>query len=359
MAVWKEQMINRELSMTVRKLMPEKRSNRDPDRPVSVWKEMDRIQGKPEQSTVVIFRTTGCSWYNFSSCSMCGYFNDVSSSVTEENLMKQVDFLSDSLSGSKVVKVFTSGSFLDPIEIPVRVREYFFQTVNEKVEKALIESRTEYITEKNISGLTRAGIPVRVAIGLESANDNIVRNSINKGSTFAKFLEAASVIKMMKLELRTYLLLKPPFVSEKDAVTDAIESVRKVSKISNDVSVNPMNIQKNTLVEKLWKRGLYRPPRLWSLAKVLLNSSKSGTEVLSYPTGANRDRGVHNDDHDQKLLDLIVESSLNQNFGDLEAYYNSADLSSYQRMIELESTNLFQPDFHKLLSRTASASMYV
>ena len=62
----------------------------------------------------------------------------------------------------------------------------------------------------------------------------------------------------MKLELRTYLLLKPPFVSEKDAVNDAIESVRKVSKLSNDVSVNPMNIQKNTLVEKLWKMCSFR-----------------------------------------------------------------------------------------------------
>ncbi|QRF76555.1 radical SAM protein [Thermoplasmatales archaeon] len=352
-------MINRELAETVRKLMPDLKSNRDPDRPVSIWKEVDRIRGFPEQTTVVIFRTTGCSWYNFSSCSMCGYFNDVSKSINEENLMKQVDFLSDSLSGSKVVKVFTSGSFLDPIEIPLGVRDYFFQSIKEKVDKALIESRTEYITVKNLTDLKSTNIPVRIAVGLESANDNIIRNSVNKGSTFAKFLDAASVIRKMDLELRTYLLLKPPFISEKDAIADAIESVRKVSRISTDVSVNPMNIQKNTLVEKLWKRGLYRPPRLWSLAKVLIESSKFGTEVLSYPTGGNRDRGVHNDKLDQKLLDLIVESSLKQDFSELADYYNAADLSSYLNTLELEATNFFQPDFEKLLGRTSSASMYV
>lgn len=352
-------MLNRELAETIRELMPPRNDKRDPEKPVSVWKELDRIRGQPEQSLVSIFRTTGCAWYRVTSCSMCGYFNDISSTVTEENLMKQVDYVADSLEGAKVVKVFTSGSFLDPIEVPISVREYFFQSMKGKVEKILIESRTEYITEKNLTDIRSWKIPIRVAIGLESANDEIVKNSINKGSTFNKYLDAASVIRELGLELRTYLLLKPPFISENAAIEDSIESVRKISGITNDVSVNPMNIQKNTLVEKLWKKGLYRPPRLWSLARVLIDSSKFGTEVLSYPTGGNRERGTHNDTHDRKLLDLIVESSLNQDFSELGEYYRSSDLSRYNKEIELEAMNMFQPDFEKMIKRTASSSMYI
>jgi radical SAM enzyme (TIGR01210 family) len=257
------------------------------------------------------------------------------------------------------VKVFTSGSFLDPIEIPISVRNKFLESMAGKADKILIESRTEYITEKNLESLKNAEMPVRIAIGLESANDKVIRDSVNKGSTFAKYLEAASVIRKLGFELRTYLLLKPPFMSEAAAIDDAIESVRKVAKISDDVSINPMNIQKNTLVEKLWKKGLYRPPRLWSLARVILESSGLGTEVLSYPTGGNKDRGVHNDSYDQKLLDLIVEGSLNQDFSKLEEYYRSSDLGAYWKEIDLERQNLFQPDFEKLIRRTASASLYI
>lgn len=352
-------MLNRELAITVKNLMPPRTDRRDPDKPVSLWKELDRIRGKPEQTVVAIFRTTGCAWYRFTSCSMCGYFNDVSSKITEENLLRQVDYVSESLEGARVVKVFTSGSFLDPIEIPISVRNKFLESMAGKADKILIESRTEYITEKNLESLKNAEMPVRIAIGLESANDKVIRDSVNKGSTFAKYLEAASVIRKLGFELRTYLLLKPPFMSEAAAIDDAIESVRKVAKISDDVSINPMNIQKNTLVEKLWKKGLYRPPRLWSLARVILESSGLGTEVLSYPTGGNKDRGVHNDSYDQKLLDLIVEGSLNQDFSKLEEYYRSSDLGAYWKEIDLERQNLFQPDFEKLIRRTASASLYI
>ena len=73
-------MINREYAKQIKKLMPVRESDRDLNTPVSMWKEMDRLRGYPEPTSVVIFRTKGCSWYNFSSCSMCGYFNDVSSS---------------------------------------------------------------------------------------------------------------------------------------------------------------------------------------------------------------------------------------------------------------------------------------
>lgn len=352
-------MINRQYSDSVRHLMPGRDRNADLDRPVSLWKELDRIRGTPEQSTVVIFRTKGCSWYNFSSCSMCGYFNDVSSKVSEENLFKQVDYMLDSLNGSRVLKVFTSGSFLDPVEIPLNVRNYFYERIGGKVDEVLVESRTEYLNDRNIESLKNYEVQSRVAIGLESADDNVMKNSINKGSTFSKYLSAVKAIKSMGLELRTYLLFKPPFLSEIQSIEDILDSIRKIAKFSDDVSVNPMNIQKNTMVELLWKRGLYRPPRLWSIAKILLDSRDLGTQVVSYPTGGNKERGAHNEVHDQKLLDLIFAASLNQDFEELENYYNNADKNAYLSDVYAEHVNLFQPDYRKLISRVSSSSIVI
>ncbi|MHB1812229.1 MAG: archaeosine biosynthesis radical SAM protein RaSEA [Thermoplasmataceae archaeon] len=352
-------MINREYAKQIKKLMPVRESDRDLNTPVSMWKEMDRLRGYPEPTSVVIFRTKGCSWYNFSSCSMCGYFNDVSSKIQDENLYRQVDYAFKSLGETRILKVFTSGSFLDPLEVPPGVRNYFMDQAKANLDKLLVESRTEYVNERNLSGIKNNGLDIRIAIGLESSNDSIIKESINKGSIFAKFLESARVIKDLNLELRTYLLLKPPFISEKASIEDMIKSVKDVSGISDDVSVNPMNIQKNTMVEKLWKNGLYRPPRLWSIARILLETRNSGTEVISYPTGGNKIRGAHNEEDSMELLNLIFSASLSQDFTELEAFYENADRSHYLRDLDLENNMIFQQDLDRLVERLGSASMTV
>ena len=352
-------MINRELSDTIRGLMPAKPRSSDPDRPVSIWREMDRLRGFPETTMVVIFRTTGCSWYNFSSCSMCGYFNDVASNVNVDNLKKQVDSAISALGDARVLKVFTSGSFLDPLEFHPEARDYFFRKLKGRVDKLLIESRTEYIRKDNIESIKDYGIPVRIAIGLESANDDIVLNSINKGSSFAKFETAANVLKKLNFELRTYLLFKPLFLSEKAAISDMIYSIKKAMPLSTDISINPMNIQKNTLVEKMWKKGLYRLPRLWSLANILIRGSEMGANVVSYPTGGNKERGIHNEDRDPTLLNLIYDSSLKQDFSGLRAYYEAADLTDYKEYLDAEDINISQPDYDRLLERVLQSSAWI
>ncbi len=348
--------INREYSDRIRSLMPEKVAAKDPSTPVSMWKEMDRLEGKPDKTMVVIFRTGGCSWYNFSSCSMCGYFNDVARNVTIQDLKKQVDSVLDSLGDTHILKVFTSGSFLDPLEFPLEARDYFLSRISERVSSLLIESRTEYITDKNISGLGKYGPRIRIAIGLESANDEIIKNSINKGSNFEKYVKAAQEIKDLDLELRTYLLFKPPFLSEKRAIEDMIDSIRKVKGLGTDISVNPMNIQKNTMVEHLWKIGMYRLPSLYGLATILLKASKEGAQVVSYPTGGNKERGVHNEKPDPELLNLIYSCSLEQDFSKLEDYISSLNLTGYEKFLELEDRNLFQPDIVKMTKRISAGT---
>lgn len=347
------------LATFVKSLMPDSGKRSDPDRPVSIWKEMDRIRGTPENSVVAIFRTRGCSWYNHTSCTMCGYFNDVNPDTTEENLFRQIDLVSGSIEGIEVLKVFTSGSFLDPLEISPRVREYFIDSVKGKIDTLLVESRTEYINEKNLKDLAASGLKVRIAIGLETSNDDLLQKSINKGSTFAKYVKSAQEAKSLGFTIRTYLLMKPPFVTEKNAIDDVIKSVNDATEYTDDISINPMNVQRNTLVDYLWKRGMYRPPRLWSLARVLLETRKQGRTVLSYPTGGNQIRGVHNSQPDRKLLDLIVRSSLNQDFSELEEYYKSADLTSYEAEVELEHSLVSLMDIDTLSSRFRNDTIVV
>jgi radical SAM enzyme (TIGR01210 family) len=349
-------MVVRDYSLYIKSLMHENNKKNDVDKPVSVWKELDRLRGTPEKTMVCIFRTTGCAWYKFTACSMCGYFNDTSPDIVDENLMKQVDSLYDSLNDINVLKIFTSGSFLDPNEVHPVVRDYFIDRIRGKIDKLLVESRTEYIKSETLVPFKKAGIDLRIAIGLESADDYIMKYSVNKGSTLKKFIDAAKILQKEKIELRTYLLFKPPFISEKMAIEDIEKSVATVAPYSTDISINPMNIQKNTLVEKLWKRGLYRPPRLYSLAKLLVDLGDK-YPVLSYPTGGNKERGVHNAQYDGKLLDLIMQSSLDHDFKELSEYYYSLDLTDYNYDLDIEDRMFFQGDYSTLLNRLASSSI--
>jgi len=88
---------------------------------------------------------------------------------------------------------------------------------------------------------------------------------------------------------------------------------------------------------------------------VLIEGMKIGPEVISYPTGGNKDRGVHNDTFDDRLLDLIVKSSLNQDVAELEQYMESLDLSEFWSMIEEEDRSMVQVDFERMIKQALSA----
>jgi radical SAM enzyme (TIGR01210 family) len=94
--------------------------------------------------------------------------------------------------------------------------------------------------------------------------------------------------------VRTYVLLKPPFLTEAEAIADSIATINYASKVSDTVSLNPVNVQKGTLVEKMWRNWSYRPPWLWSVLEVLKASSGRAKRLVCEPTGGGRERGAHN-----------------------------------------------------------------
>jgi len=59
-----------------------------------------------------------------------------------------------------------------------------------------------------------------------------------------------------------------------------------------------MNIQKKTIVDRLHRNREYRPPWLWSLVKMILEShhdiTESGCRVIVHPTAGGKVRGAHN-----------------------------------------------------------------
>ena len=297
----------------------------DPKKPVRCWPEKDLMDGKLVDAFVIIFRTRGCSWALSSGCTMCGYFNDsLWDEITDEDLLLQFDKVLDSYSGEKFVKIFTSGSFLDDKEVSPNVRNTIFKKLLETADKVSVESRSEYVTKEKLREIKKifGEKTFEVGIGLETANDLIRERCLNKGLTFEDYKIAAENLKKFDFKLKTYVLIKPPFLSEKKSIDDAIETVEKIKDLTDTISFNPTNVQRNTLVDYLWKRKQYRPSWLFSVVKILKEAKKIAPNlyIKCDVAGGGGIRGAHNcRSCDKNYLNAITNFTLGQ---DISAFDN-------------------------------------
>jgi radical SAM enzyme (TIGR01210 family) len=299
-------------SNTIQKIL--KSDSKQLTHPVSFWIKDDRLRNEEGKEFTIILRTRGCNWAlsDEGGCSMCGYLQDSCITDIEQiNIIHQFEYAFqkkiEEISNSKenfAIKLFNSGSFLDENEISEEVRNYIFKKIAEvpNITEVIIESRIEYIDEGKVKALKSLlnDKYLEVAIGLESTDDYIRKNYINKGLGFQDFLNSIKMLKKCNVGIRVYLLLKPPFLGEQAAIDDCINSINQLIDLEvNTISINPVNIQKNSLVEYLWRQNRYRPPWFYSLFKVLreilkTHSDLNSIRLISDPSGAGTKRGIHN-----------------------------------------------------------------
>ncbi|WP_290598083.1 MULTISPECIES: archaeosine biosynthesis radical SAM protein RaSEA [unclassified Archaeoglobus] len=296
-----------------------------------VWREKERLDDRIADCLTIILRTRGCRW---DSCYMCGYTNDAYP-ATRDELIQQIDMALEE-GGAEVVKIFTSGSFFDDAEVPMEVRAYLRDRIRDMgAKKLIVESRPEFVEKERLDDFK--GVNLEVGIGLETADDEIRELCINKGFSFEDFVRATETLKEMGFRAKCYLLLKPPFLSEREAIEDAVKSIKAVKNYADVVSLNLTNVQKGTLVEKLWRAKLYRPPWLWSAVEVLKKAKDVGVEILCDPVAAGKKRGPHNCGKcDADVSKAIREFSLTQDAKKLEDIKCECILK-WGKVLELES----------------------
>lgn len=265
---------------------------------------------------------------------MCGYASEGAPATGKDLMVQFLAATKDISSEDRVVKIYTSGSFLDPVEVPESIRAQILDGLAAAgVEKLVVESRPEYVTAERVEDSV-GRIRTEVGIGLETANDLIRSHSICKGFSFKEFEEAAEVVHAAGGSVKTYLLLKPLFLSEGVAISDALRSAREAAPFSDVLSLNLANIQRGTLMERIWMRGEYRPPWLWSAVEVL--SRVTFAPIICDPVAAGARRGPSNCGRcDETIAEAIREHALSQDvsvFEDLDCGCKAA----WERVVELE-----------------------
>ena len=291
-----------------------KEKHYDPHEPTRVWLDEDNTPGGVYNSLTIILNTGGCRWARAGGCTMCGYVAESveGGSVAHEALMDQIEVCLEHEADNAdepadLIKIYTSGSFLDEREVGAETRQAIAETFGDR-ERIVVESLPDFVDREKITDFTDQGLAVDIAVGLETATDRVRHDCVNKYFDFADFEEACETAKEAGAGIKAYLLMKPPFLSEAEARDDMIDSVRRCAAVEgcHTVSMNPCNVQQYTMVNELFRAGGYRPPWLWSVADVLEQTADVDAIVVSDPVGHGSDRGPHNcgecDDRVQKAI---------------------------------------------------------
>ncbi len=283
----------------------ERKMSWDGNKPATVYVTPELTkEGKPCKAATVILRTKGCHWWWNSGCTFCGYFNDTRDDVTLDNLLQQWNYSKSKLNNFEdveMIKVYTSGSLLEDREIPIEFQELVLKETNLLGKHLVVESRTEQLTSKKLSWAKKLNSNFTVAIGLEAYDDEVLKFHINKGFSLKSWHRAIEQLQKYNLRIKTYLMFKPPFMSEGEALKQCVKWVKSVVLVSDEISINPMNIQKGTIIDRLYRHGDYRPPWLWSLVELIKQShdfiysdGKKISRLIVHPTAAGKPRGAHN-----------------------------------------------------------------
>jgi archaeosine synthase beta-subunit len=290
--------------------------------PVNLWTEDEALGTERVRAFVLILKTRGCYWADLKGCSMCGYSKDtLGRSATPGELAHQLSEAVDRYRGEPYVKVYTSGSFLDEREVDAESRLTLVRAFSGKARRLLFETLPEFATPAALAPLAAAFQgELEVALGLETTDPTVLNRYVHKSTGPEEYLRAAGRVRALGLKTKAYLLLKPPFLTESEAIDDVRSSIAGAAAYFDTLSVNPVHIQNGTVVEWLYHRRRYRPPWLWSVVEVLRNGAerRGAARLVSFPTAGGLARGPHNcGTCDRRVLAAIEEASLSQDFSGL------------------------------------------
>jgi radical SAM enzyme (TIGR01210 family) len=293
---------------------------------------------------MVILAAPGCAWARQSGgCSNCSFATALAihRPVTSDEYRHQLAHALTQIrpgTGPVQLDLFVSGSFLNPEEVPVAAQEQMLQRAAQhpRIKSILIETRPEYATREALARVVAAagGVPLEVAIGLESADPEILEHRIKKGFSWSDFELAAGRVAEAGAGLLTYVLLKPIATGEAEAIADAIATSKKVLALGKEldldtrIALEPCFVGPGTPLAEAFARGDYRPPWLWSVIAVVRQVMEHGPVLVGLSDeGLQPAQVAHNCEHcSDRVRQALAELNLAQDPSTLD----ELDCSCYQ-----------------------------
>jgi radical SAM enzyme (TIGR01210 family) len=236
----------------------------DPRRPYA-WLVEDELsaRGLVEPVAVLFLTNRECPF----SCLYCDLWkNTTDESIEPGDILEQIDFALEQLPPARSIKLYNSGNFFDPKAIP----PHDLPAIAERVARfhtVIVENHPRFCTDACLHFRDQIRGQLEVAIGLETIHPEVLP-ALNKRMTVDDFDSAVEFLTSAGIHVRTFILLRPPFLDEEEGVAWALKSVEHAFDAGARVcSVIPTR-GGDGLMPSLIQSGDFAPPRFDSLEKV-------------------------------------------------------------------------------------------
>jgi len=224
--------------------------------------------GRLESVNTIFLTNKECPF----TCLMCDLWKHTLNEPTPAGAIPaQIDYALGRLPKAEVVKLYNSGNFFDGKAIP----ESDYPSIAHLLadyKHIIVENHPKLIGSTVEKFQTLLNGTLEVAMGLETVHPEVLP-ALNKNFTIDDFIEATSFFREREVEMRVFLLLNPPFLTdEKENYQWCMKSVN----FAFDQGVNACTIiptrDGNGMMQKLAISGDYVPPTLSALENVFTDA---------------------------------------------------------------------------------------
>lgn len=246
------------------------------------------IEGEPGQRLMTVYRTIGCEYdKKGKGCSMCDFAFYADPKTTAENVIAQHHQSLEMLRNMDFIHfdLLTLGNFYNDREIPAEVRKSLLQSLAQVkgVKRVLTEARRQYVTVDKLveaKNCLREDQTLEYALGYETVNPDLRNKVLRKGTPEEHLDDALEMCRDTGVNFVSYVLIKPQTLSEAQGIEEAVETaIHVLAKadrygVQARIAFEPVFVTKGKIIETLWERGEYQPPKLWSVAEVLIQTAE-------------------------------------------------------------------------------------
>ncbi len=235
-----------------------KRNVVDPSQPYLFFVEDEYSATGEVVAVATVFLTNReCPWR----CLMCDLWkNTLTESVGSGAIPAQIHYALEHLSPARQIKLYNSGSFFDTGAIPPEDYRAIAQSVA-SFERVIVECHPSLLGTRCLQFRDELTGKLEVAMGLETVHPEVLEK-LNKRMTVEDFASASQYLKERDIDLRVFILVKPPFLLEKEATVWAQRSLDFAFECGATVATLIPTRAGNGSMEELASIGEFSPPRL-------------------------------------------------------------------------------------------------
>ena len=236
----------------------------NPQRPYAFLAEQERASTGAVVNVATIFLTNR-------ECPFRCLFCDLWKNTTDERVPRgaipqQLQLALAELPPCQSVKLYNSGNFFDRQAIPPEDHDEIAQLVS-TFDTVVVENHPSLCNDACLRFRDRLSGKLEIAIGLETAHPEVL-SRVNKRMSRETFQQAVEFLVGEQISVRSFILLRPPYLTEELGREWAIRSLEFAFDCGVECCTIIPTRSGNGALEQLAATGHFRPPQRASLEAV-------------------------------------------------------------------------------------------